>query len=207
MKLTLAQALATVLNIHLVPPTIVGASNEYVIRDHSGNGEDIPLGTNLRTAIIRAIETYPLDEEIAFAIFPIGSEREGFYMEIERELLRQEAMPDLEGHKAWETFGTDPRKAIEMMMETARLAACNLTVPPVYRQQLLRFACVAVAALQWCDKWIEKLTALAKDPELGNRILRPAGFEVEEIPALNEEPPKAKVDRDRMARNAQEENE
>lgn len=181
MKLTLAQALATVLKIQLIPSTIVGAPSIYVIFGEPTE-EPLELGNDKQMDIEGAVRTAlehigSMSGESAFAIFPIDSEREGFYMEIERELLRQEAMPHMDGHKAWESFGTDPRNAVTAMMDTAREAAINLTVPPVYRKVLLRFACVAVAALQWCDKWIEKLTAIAKDPDLGNRILRPAGFD------------------------------
>lgn len=148
MKLTIAQALATVLNIQQD-----GSKQYFRMRE----GIVQPLGKDLFVALEKTVEQADKDEQCHFAIFPIGSNREDYYMAIERELLRQEANPDFEGKKMWELLDEDPRQIMLTIMGQMRECAVSVVSPQMLQLNMLRVGCLVVATLQWISDWISRI--------------------------------------------------
>lgn len=146
MKLTMTQALATVLQIK------TDDEGKTYFRSH--NGIDIALGSNLHNALVQAVDLCADTSECNYAIFPIGSDRGDLYMAIEREVLRQESANNA---PLYESIGTDPRQLITFLMETLRDCALNVVSPVLFQSHLLRVGCVLIAGLQWAQNWIQHL--------------------------------------------------
>lgn len=161
MKIQKQQALATVLDIQIeqiVSWQTKKLENHYVrttdpLRLSLGRVDE----TKLSSAIWRAIELTNLEEDSNYAIFPIHSNREDYYMSMERELLRQEASPEFQGKKMWELMGADPREVVTVIMEQFRNVAKNVVAPEHYKLEMFRTACLLVASLQWVDDWMVRL--------------------------------------------------
>lgn len=145
MKLTLSQALCTVLNIHQ-------NGEEYY---RVNNGIEQPLGKGLHRAIVRAIDNAHWDDECNFAIFPMGTLRGELYMEIERDMLRQEA--EIEGPMYEQMSQGDPRELVMMIMEQLRQCAHSVVTPQHFRKHLQQAGSLIIASLQWTDNWITHL--------------------------------------------------
>lgn len=160
MKLQVQQALATVLNIQLGPPEEgpEGAVQHFI---RSDDPAQISLGvmgkTTLAQAVWKAMELANMEADCYYAIFPLGSNREDYYMSIEREMLRQEATEEFGGKKMWELLGTDPRELITTIMEQLRECATNVVNPYLFQTALLRTGCLVTASLQWTSDWIARL--------------------------------------------------
>lgn len=159
MKLQTIQALATVLNIQVVQGE-PGKAPFFACSDHP----EFPyLGVvgkdTLTQAVWRAMELRNLEADSNFAVFPMDSNRENFYMAIERELLRQEAHPDLGGKKMWELMSNngDPREIVTTVMGQFRECAMHVVSPEMFRIALIRTGCLLIASLQWADDWIGRL--------------------------------------------------
>jgi len=157
-KLQLSQALATVLDIQVAGDK--DTQPTFVVRKPSGI--DIPLGPiatmTLEQAIWKALELANLSEASNFAVFPLSSGREDYYMAIERELLRQEASPEFEGKLMWEMMGAgDPRELIEQVMLQIRECAQAILHPVSFQESLLRVACLVISCMQWTSNWIGEL--------------------------------------------------
>lgn len=178
MKLTLDQALATVLNMKLVNSPVQGAPQMYAMVH---NGEEVIIANcanmTFTEAVRKACSIANLDTDSNFAIFPMGSNREDYYMSIEREMLRQEAHAN---HKMWEQMGSDPREIITLVMSQFRDCAVALTAPQNFQLALIRTGCLLIAALQWTNDWIGKL-------RLRDAALRVKAAEAPQIIALNSE--------------------
>lgn len=155
MKLTIAQALGTVLNIQEVPGNgISGPTTFYVYRDMTlGDTKEMTLDQ----VVWKAIEIANFKDECHFAIFPIGSGREDYYMTIEREMLRQEASVEFNGKKMWEMFGQDPRELVTAIMEQMRECAQTVVSPVHFQVAMIRVGVLVIASLQWISDWIGRL--------------------------------------------------
>lgn len=162
MKISIAQALATVLNIQVVPRKLGGGIVENVYVRRADTLEMFIGPTNLVTleqAVWKAMEISDLKLDCSVAIFPISSNREEIYMSIERELLRQEAVLECPMH---EKFQADPRDLITLVMEQLRQCATSLISPQMFYTALLRTGCVLIAGLQWTNNWLAHLTRKAE---------------------------------------------
>lgn len=161
MKLQLQQALATVLNIQVAQiPNHHNdtTSDHFVSLDHPLVSLGEVSKTTLAQAVCKAVNLFNLEKECSYAIFPIGSNREDYYMAIERELLRQEATDEFKGKKMWEQFSVnDPREIITLIMSQMRECATAITHPTSFQLALLRTGCLVIAALQWTSNWITRL--------------------------------------------------
>ena len=152
MKLQLSQALATVLNIQIDE---VNGRKAYVMGlvDLGYVGE-----VTLDQAIWKALENANLSSPSSFAVFPISSNREDYYMSIERELLRREQTPEFGGKSMWQMMSAgDPREIIDMIMLQIRECAQSIMNPVVFQQALLRTGCMIIASMQWTSDWIGRL--------------------------------------------------
>jgi len=154
MKLTIAQALGTVLDIQI---NVVNREGHFVIRGQI----DQVLGRvgvmTLDQAVWKAIELTAFDKECNFAIFPIGSNREDIYMAIEREMLRQEAAADFKGKKMWELLGGDVRDVVNNLMTQLRDCAVSLVNPAEFQMAMLRVCVLGIASMQWISDWFSRL--------------------------------------------------
>lgn len=187
MKLTLVQALATVLNIQEEQSAIVGGSNSYVIRGARHDGTDWVLGSKdtytLEQAVREACEGLHVDDmkkECNFAIFPMDSDRGMLYMQMERKLLIEEAQIKAphEGMKMWQLFPpNDPRGFLEAFMTQLGAAAKFITAPQKLRETVLSLGCLVVASLQWLDDWMLRLAVRRVIPQTGH-TLPPAGMKM-----------------------------
>lgn len=175
MKLTLVQALATVLNIQEEKSVIIGRSNSYVIRGFRSDGTDWILGSKDTYTLEQAVQEAmngmngeDMSKECHFAIFPIESNRGMFYMQMERELLRQDVeIVNQRGKKLWELYGDDPRNVVNGIMGQLRACAQTLTIPQKFREALLGVGCLVVASLQWIDDWMTRLAVRRVIPTRG----------------------------------------
>lgn len=173
MKLSVGQALGTVLNIQVAEirnPRTDSIESWFVIRDPSGDTVlDTGLGLvegegsiTLDQAVWKAVEITSFSQQCHYAIFPIGSDREDIYMAIERELLRQEQTPEFEGKKMWEMLPQgDPRPLVEHIMLQLRECAVNVVHPVLFQTALLRVCCLGVSCMQWVSDWIGRLNVKA----------------------------------------------
>lgn len=191
MKLQVQQALATVLNIQ-----VIEYKNPYndALEQHFVRSDDITqtsLGIvgqkNLAQAVWKAMELSNMEADCHYAIFPLGSGREDYYMAIERELLRQEATPDFGGKKMWELMGGDPRELITAIMAQLRECATNVVHPMMFQSALLRVGCLVIASLQWTSDWIARL----KVREAVLRAGQPKPPEAIPFPSVEEQAEKA----------------
>lgn len=165
MKLTIAQALGTVLNIQIAPVEnhVYKTSEDwFIIKDPTGETlHDKILGKvnemTLDQAVWKAVEMANFKDECHFAIFPMGSGREDYYMAIEREMLRQEASPEFQGKKMWELLGNDPRELVTAIMEQMRDCAQALISPTHFQGAMIRTGVLVIASLQWISDWIGRL--------------------------------------------------
>lgn len=167
MKLSIAQALGTVLNIQIdsIPNKETGGVDDwYMLRRHATvDSEEFDLGIGkvsemtLDQAVWKAAEMTSFSSECHFAIFPMGSGREDYYMAVEREMLRQEADPSFEGKKMWQLLGNDPRDLVTATMEQLRECAVSLIQPHQFQSSLLRVAVLLIACLQWTNDWLGRL--------------------------------------------------
>lgn len=165
MKLQLQQALATVLNIQVMPLPDLGNDADHMLpkyEDHfvSLDHPLISLGkvknTTLHDAVWKAMQSFDMQADCHYAVFPIGSNREDYYMAIERELLRQEATEEFQSKKMWELLGSDPRELITCIMDQMRNCVTSLTDPVAFQTALLRAGCLIIASLQWTSDWIAR---------------------------------------------------
>lgn len=157
MKLSISQALATVLNIQVVPfenPDTLKVEGHFIC----GSQVQISLGrvnsTTLEQAVCKAVIECDLKAPSGFAIFPIGSDRENIYMAIERELLRQEQAL---GQQMWNQLGNDPRELVTLIMEQLRECASSVVNPPLFQIALLRVCCLCIACMTWVSDWLTRL--------------------------------------------------
>lgn len=183
MKLSIAQALGTVLNIQI---EVIQEESWYVIKNPGGFAATCLGKINEITmdqAIWKAVEVTSFKDECHFAIFPMGSNREDFYMAIERELLRQEASQEFQGQQMWERMGPDPRELITYIMGQLRECATSLTHPTVFQTNMLRVAVLVVASLQWASNWITQI----KVREATLRVKTPEPPKVIPLPSVVEE--------------------
>lgn len=169
MKLTIAQALGTVLNIQIAPTQnhqLATIEQWFVIRDPSGDKKlDVGLGLaegegaiTLDQAVWKAAQLTSFSNEAKFAIFPISSNREDYYMAIERELLRQESTEEFAGRFMWQMLPAgDPRQLIEAIMLQIRECAVAITHPITFQQAMLRVACLVISCMQWTSDWLGRL--------------------------------------------------
>lgn len=153
MKLSISQALATVLNIQVVRVPLndreaFAVSNAIGI--HLGYCDEMTL----EQAVCKAVIECDLKAPSGFAIFPIGSNRENIYMAIERELLRQEQAL---GTKMWEQLPADPRELVMLIMEQLRECAVSVVNPTLFQISLLRVCCLCIACMTWISDWISRL--------------------------------------------------
>lgn len=161
MKLQIQQALATVLNIQVAqlynPETKEFESHfvrsNDVLQTSLGNIKN----STLAYAVCAAMDLTNLESDCHYAIFPLGSNREDYYMAIEREMLRQEATQEFQGKKMWELMGADPRELITAIMTQIRECATTLVAPQMFQTALLRTGCLVIASLQWTSDWIARL--------------------------------------------------
>lgn len=155
MKLTIAQALGTVLNIQEVPGEgISGPTTFYVYRGVTlGDTKEMTLDQ----VLWKAIQLADFKDECHFAIFPMGSGREDYYMAIEREMLRQEASEEFKGKKMWELLGNDPRELVTAVMEQLRDCAQAVVSPAHFQGAMIRTGVLVIASLQWISDWISRL--------------------------------------------------
>lgn len=162
MKLSIAQALATILNIQTEDIAATPDAHAHQIFTGTFNGIAVKLGQvgvhTLEQAIWKAMEVARLQDESSFAIFPIGSHRENIYMAIERELLRQEQA--LEG-PMWKQLGDDPRQLVTIIMEQLRDCATGVVNPSSFQIALLRVCCICIASMQWVSDWLATLKVRA----------------------------------------------
>lgn len=161
MKLQLQQALATVLNIQIAqfPNPFTKEMENHFIRSNDPLKRSLgEVGKKtLGDAIYVAMLDSNMEDDSNYAIFPIHSNREDYYMSMERELLRQEASPEFQGKKMWELMGVDPREVVTVIMEQFRNVAKNVVAPEHYKLEMFRTACLLVASLQWVDDWMVRL--------------------------------------------------
>lgn len=169
MKLTIAQALGTILNIQVAPVhnhQLNTTEQWFVIRDPSGDQSmDVGLGRidgptpiSLDHAVWKAAQMTSFSDEAKFVIFPINSNREDYYMAIERELLRQEATPEFSGRLMWQMLPPgDPRQLIEALMLQIRECAQAIMHPVTFQQSMLRVACLVISIMQWTSDWLGRL--------------------------------------------------
>lgn len=154
MNITVAQAVATILRITVEPSPIQGAPDMYVMDGERFESVGrVSLEEAVRLAMQKKLD---LGAPCNFAIFPITTERGEFYMQIERECLRQEAALNPPG-PLWQALGSDPREIITMTFEVLRACATTITIPQAFQSNLLRVGCIVIAALQWCHNWIGAL--------------------------------------------------
>lgn len=166
MKLQLQQALATVLNIQIQSLPDLGSedggittpkyADHFICLDHPLVSLGKVANTHLGDAVLRAIALCKMEDDSNFAVFPISSNREDYYMAIEREMLRQEQSLEFDGKKMWELMGNDPRELITAIMAQMRECATTLTHPVIFQTALLRAGCLVVASLQWTSDWITR---------------------------------------------------
>lgn len=169
MKLSIAQALGTILNIQIAP---IQSNDTLIITPwfviHNPEGEqvyDIPLGPaegegaiTLDQAVWKAVEHTKFSDVASFAIFPIKSNREDYYMAIERELLRQESSEEFGGKLMWQLLPAgDPRQLIEAIMLQIRECAQAIMHPVTFQQSMLRVACLVISCMQWTSDWLGRL--------------------------------------------------
>lgn len=157
MKLSISQALATVLNIQVARVPLndreaFAVSN--VIGIHLGYCDEM----SLEQAVCKAVIECDLKQPSGFAIFPIGSGRENIYMAIERELLRQEQAL---GHQMWTQLGDDPRVLVTLIMEQLRECATSVVNPSLFQIALLRVCCLCIASMSWVSDWLVRLNVKA----------------------------------------------
>ncbi len=164
MKLSIAQALGTVLNIQIALIRSLDKTKTedwFVIQDIRDQGFSRPIGKvkdmTLDQAVWKAAEMTDFKDECSFAIFPIQSGREDFYMAIEREMLRQEASEEFGGKKMWEFLGNDPRELITAIMTQLRDCAVSIITPPQFQINMLRVCVLCIASMQWISDWLTKL--------------------------------------------------
>lgn len=161
MNSSLAQALATVLNIQVTaipeplqpedrPRRQAFVLGSQLVGQHLGYCDSITLDQ----AVCRAVIEMDLKRPSSFAIFPIGSGRENIYMAIERELLRQEQAL---GGRMWEKLGNDPRELVTLIMEQLREAAVAVINPTTFQIAILRTCCLLIACMTWISDWIARL--------------------------------------------------
>lgn len=134
----------------------------YVIRVGGDDGIETQVGvigeTTLEQAVWKAMELQNLKMPSNFAIFPVKSGREEYYMAVERELLRQEASPEFNGKLMWQMMSAgDPRELVEMIMLQIRECAQSIVHPVSFQEALLRTACLIVSSMQWVSDWIGRL--------------------------------------------------
>lgn len=164
MQIQLIQALATVLGINVVPVPLHGSDGKPVGFEHhfmSSGAVGLDLGVvgkdTLTQAVWRAMEHVDLGQPSNFAVFPITSHREDFYMAIEREMLTQEASDEFAGKQMWELLGEDPRQLVMQIMEQLRECAATVITPQAYQVAMLRTAVLTIASMQWTNNWIGRL--------------------------------------------------
>lgn len=185
MKLTLTQALATVFNITEQKSAIVGGEDSYVIKGGGLDGTDWILGAKSHYTLEQAVReamthvhSEELQKECLYAIFPMEANRGIFYMQIERELLRQDAeIEKKHGEKLWQLFKDDPRNVVNAIMGQLRGCAQTLTIPPKFHETLIGVGCLVIASLQWFDDWATRLAVRRVIPQTGH-TLPPAGMKM-----------------------------
>lgn len=156
MQLSIAQGLATILNIQIITNPLEGEPQIFaVVR----NGIELPLGLvtemSLDQAVTKAVSETDLMSKSEFAVFPLKSNRADYYMAIERELLRQE---EIEGRgPLWKQVGSNPQEVVTLLMTQMRELAVNVAHPQGYQQAMLQVSCLVVMAFEWTSAWIAKI--------------------------------------------------
>lgn len=184
-RYTKLQILATLLDLRIEPikgtPSWVRHGGP-IIRELGPAKIGAMPGMSLKDAVLKSVSEVDLEVDCEWALMPAESPRWMLYGEFEAEFARQEK---LDGNKMSDVIaGTDPRDAINIIMEQVRKIAQCIYDPFQVVIQLRRLAVLVIAAVEWSIPWIATVQKAPLD-----KSIAPSGGKIFAFPDPPKNPP------------------